>query len=98
MEGEVWLQATWLLVFRGYLRGLDRASFSDGQLIEATAAPVGHVHVPRLSPCEFQIVSAFTHAAADRTRESNVQDRLTALPKPCQSSHIFLPSGPYCLR
>src|SRR5665811_894501 len=46
----MWLEATWILGFRGFLRWLDRASFSDGQLIEATAAPVGHVHVPRLSP------------------------------------------------
>src|ERR1035441_4310953 len=46
----MWLEATWIFGFRGFLRWLDRASFSDGQLIEATAAPVGHVHVPRLSP------------------------------------------------
>src|SRR5664279_3475355 len=46
----MWLEATWILGFRGFLRWLDRASFSDGQLIEATAAPVGHNMFPGFRP------------------------------------------------
>src|ERR1022692_2416606 len=46
----MWLKAPWILGCRGFVRWLNWASCPDGQFIEATAAPVGHVHVPRFSP------------------------------------------------
>src|SRR5450759_2769888 len=46
----MWLKAPWILGCRGFVRWLNWASCPDGQFIEATAAPVGHVHVPRFAP------------------------------------------------
>ena len=49
-NGKCGLKPPWILGCRGFVRWLNWASCPDGQFIEATAAPVGHVHVPRFSP------------------------------------------------